>query len=209
METAQFLVMILMAVSLSAAAGLRAFLPLFAISILSLSGHITLASGFDWLSSPESAIVFGLAVLLEILSDKVPGLDNALDAVGLVVKPLAAALLSSALIVGMDPLLSVVLGLIIGGSVASVIHIGKAKLRLGSTMFTGGAGNPALSLAEDGMSVIGTGISILLPVFSGILVLGVVWLLARKLVHRRRPITATLHDASGELIGETDARQLG
>lgn len=202
MEIAQVLVMILMAVSLSAAAGLRAFLPLFAISLLSLSGHLTLAGGFEWLSTPEAAIVFGLSVILEIAADKVPGLDNALDAVGLVVKPLAAALLSSSLIVGVDPLLAVVLGLIIGGSVAGTIHLGKAKLRAFSTITTAGTGNSVLSFTEDAASIIGTIFSIVLPVLSGALVIAVVWWLFRKLFHRRPPGSSDSIDII-EVHGET------
>jgi hypothetical protein len=204
MEIAQVVVMILMAVSLSAAAGLRAFLPLFAISLLSLSGNISLASGFEWLSTPEAAIVFGLAVILEIAADKIPGLDNALDAVGLVVKPMAAALLSSSLIIGMDPLLAVVLGLIIGGTVAGTIHLGKAKLRAFSTITTAGTGNSVLSFTEDAASIIGTIVSIVVPVLSGALVIALVWWLFRKLFHRRSATHADgveIIEVRGETIG--------
>ncbi|MCB1217228.1 MAG: DUF4126 domain-containing protein [bacterium] len=209
MDFPQVLVMILMAVSLSAAAGLRAFLPLFAISLLSNTGHITLASSFQWLSSTEAVIVFGLAVVLEIAADKIPGLDNTLDGIGLVVKPLAAALLSTSLITGMDPLLAMVLGLIIGGSVAGTIHYGKAHLRAGSTMLTAGAGNPVLSLLEDGISIVGTTLGIWLPVLIGAFVLLGMWMLGRRIMRRhRRSVTATVHGPDGELITETDARSL-
>ncbi len=186
MEFAHVLVMILMAVSLSAAAGLRAFLPLFAISLLSITGHIQLAQGFSWLSTSEAAIVFGVAVLLEILADKVPVLDNALDATGLVVKPLAAALLSTSLITGMDPLLAMVLGLIIGGTVAGTVHLGKAQLRAGSTMLTAGTGNPVLSVIEDGISIFGTALAIIAPVLIGALVLACIWWLGRRILRRHR-----------------------
>lgn len=197
MEFADVLVMILMAVSLSAAAGLRAFLPLFAISLLSLTGHITLAQGFDWLSTSEAAIVFGVAVLLEILADKVPVLDNALDATGLVVKPLAAALLSTSLITGMDPLLAMVLGLVIGGTVAGTVHLGKAQLRAGSTIMTAGAGNPVLSVVEDFISVAGTGFAIIAPVVIGVLVLFLLFWLGRRILRRhRREATATVEGAN-------------
>ena len=181
MDFAHVLVMILMAVSLSAAAGLRAFLPLFVISLLSSTGYITLASGFSWLTSTEAVVVFGLAVVLEVAADKIPGLDNALDATGLVVKPLAAALLSSSLITGMDPLLAMVLGLIIGGTVAGTVHFGKAQLRAGSTVLTAGFGNPVISVVEDGISVLGTTLGILLPALVGVLVIGGLFLLGRRI----------------------------
>ena len=202
MEFADVLVMILMAVSLSAAAGLRAFLPLFAISLLSLTGYIQLAQGFSWLSSTEACIVFGAAVLLEILADKVPILDNALDATGLVVKPMAAALLSTSLITGMDPLLSMVLGLIIGGTVAGTIHLGKAQLRTGSTVLTAGAGNPVLSVIEDGISILGTGFAIIAPVVIGIGVLAFIWWLGRRILRRHRRAEESAVD-SAEVAGKS------
>jgi hypothetical protein len=184
---AETISLIFMGVSLSACAGLRAFLPLAAISLMAQAGQITLAPGFEWLGSWQALAVFGLAAILEIMADKYPGVDHVLDAIGLVVKPLAGALLATSLITGMDPLVAATLGIITGGVAAGTLHVAKSKLRLASTALTGGLGNPVLSFVDDGASVLGTVLAFAAPVLSAVLVIGGVAMLWRALLrHRRR-----------------------
>jgi uncharacterized membrane protein len=187
MDMAQTIFIIFMAVSLSACAGIRAFLPPLAVSLLALSGHITLAPGFAWMGRWDVAAIFGLAALLEIVADKYPGVDHAMDAAGLVLKPVMGALLASSLITGMDPLTALCIGIIVGGATAGIVHLGKAKLRLVSTGFTAGLANPVLSTLEDIGAVIWTVLAISLPYITVLaLIVGGV-LLARLLSHRRAP----------------------
>jgi len=176
-----------MAVSLSACAGIRAFLPPLAVSLLALSGHVTLAPGFDWMGRWDVAAVFGLAAMLEIIADKYPGVDHALDAAGLVLKPAMGALLASSIITGMDPLTALCIGIIVGGGTAGIVHVGKAKVRLLSTGFTAGLANPLLSTLEDVGAAIWTVLAISLPYLTVLaLIVGGV-LIARLLSHRRAP----------------------
>lgn len=163
MELAQIISIILIAISLSACAGIRAFLPPLALSLFAMAGHITLAPNFSWLATWEVATIFGIAAVLEIVADKIPGVDNLLDAVGLVVKPLAGALLTTSIITGMDPVLAVALGIIVGGGIAGTVHLGKAQLRLASTGLTGGLANQFVSWFEDGLVVMGLVLGFLLP----------------------------------------------
>lgn len=177
----------LMGLALAASAGLRAFLPPLAVSLLAWGGYITLAPGFEWLARPEVALVFGVAAILEIVGDKYPGIDHFLDAAGLAVRPLAGALVASSLITGMDPLLSLCLGIIIGGGAAGAVSLAKAKLRVLSSGLTAGLGNPVLSLVEDGASLAGTVLGVVLPALTGVLVLcGLGWLVSALLRHGRQ-----------------------
>lgn len=178
---------VLMGVALAACAGLRAFLPPLALSLLALSGHITLAPGFAWLARPEVAAVFGVAAILEILGDKYPGLDHFLDAAGLIVRPLAGALVASSLSTGIDPLLGLVLGIILGAGAAGAVTLAKAKLRLLSSGVTAGLGNPLLSFLEDGASLTGTLLGVIAPLLAGLLALGGLgWLLRMLAQHGRQ-----------------------
>jgi uncharacterized membrane protein len=174
-----------MAISLSAVAGLRAFIPPFAISLLAQAGYITLAPGFEWMGRWEAAAIFGLAEVLEIAADKIPGVDNFLDAAGIIVKPAAGALLASSIITGMDPMISMVLGLCAGAATAGTIHIAKAKLRLLSTGFTGGLGNSFLSWGEDILAVLGTTLGYFAAPLAAVLVVVLLALLWRSLLHLR------------------------
>ena len=45
-------------IGLSAACGFRVFVPLLVMSIANLSGHLTLAHGFDWIGTYPALITF-------------------------------------------------------------------------------------------------------------------------------------------------------
>ena len=179
---------IMMGIGLAAACGLRAFLPIFATGAFSRVGYLELGSTFDWIGSTPALIVFGSAVVVEILSDKFPYVDNALDTAALVVKPLAGALLASAAIVDMDPVLAAVVGLITGGSVTGVVHTAKAGARIVSTATTGGIANPFLSVAEDAGGIALTVLAIVFPLLAMAALLVMSYLTYRVIRRlRRRP----------------------
>ena len=177
--------------SLAATTGLRAFLPLFAAAASARAGMVQLGPSFAWLSSDPALIVFGSAVVFEILADKVPVLDHALDAGGVFVKPAAATLLTASMFTSMDPVMASVLGLVAGGATAGGVHLVKAKTRVASTAFTAGIANPVLSLAEDVIAVIGVALAMVIPVFVAVAVIAFLmiatWLLIRRF---QRPIPA-------------------
>jgi uncharacterized membrane protein len=193
MDAGQFIFVILMAVSLSACAGIRAFIAPLALSLFAMTGHITLSPQFSWLASWEAAAIFGLAVVIEIVADKYPGVDHVLDAAAVVIKPAMGALMASSLLTGVDPLLALCIGIIVGGTTAGVVHVGHAKLRLLSTAFTGGLGNPILSFIEDGVAVVWAALMPWIYIVTGILaILLIVWLVCRVLPHSRRAPSAEL-----------------
>lgn len=139
-----------MGLSLAACAGLRAFLPLFAVGLAGRMDWIPLISHFEWLESTPSLIVFGVAVVAELLADKVPWFDNLLDIFQTFVKPIAGVMAVAAVLHELTPLQGAVLALVLGGGVAGAVHLGKAKVRLLSTVSTGGLANPAVSVVEEG-----------------------------------------------------------
>jgi uncharacterized membrane protein len=191
MDTGQWVFIILMAVSLSACAGLRAFIPPLIVSILAMSGYVTLAPQFQWLGRWEVALLFGLAAVLEIIADKYPGVDHALDMAGLVIKPAVGTVIAAGLFTQLDPLVALSLGLILGGGSAGLVHLGKAKLRLLSTSFTAGFANPIVSLGEDICALIWGALAAFAPYLAALLLLlgGIVAF--RWLRHRpRRPAVA-------------------
>jgi hypothetical protein len=66
---------------LAAACGFRVFVPLFAISLGALTGHIPLSPGFAWIGTIPAAIAFGTATLLEIAAYYIPWFDHLLDTI--------------------------------------------------------------------------------------------------------------------------------
>ncbi len=153
-----------MGVGLAACAGLRAFLPLFLVGVAGRVTSIQLSGPFEWLSSWPALTVFGVAVVAEILADKIPVVDHVLDVVGGVVKPVAGALVAASVQEHLAPLQLVVAGIVLGGGAAGVVHLAKAKLRLFSSVTTAGLGNPLISIGEDVASFFGSLLALVLPI---------------------------------------------
>jgi len=152
-----------MGIGLAASAGLRAFLPLLVISIAGKVGWVPLADRFEWLATWPAVIVFGVAVVMELLSDKIPLIDNLLDTLQVWIKPVVGALLAVAVLTELEPMPATVLGIMAGASSAGIVHIVKAKARLLSSALTAGIGNPILSLIEDIVALIGSILSVIVP----------------------------------------------
>ena len=164
MEATTLVTGLCMGLALAATCGLRAFLPLFVVSLLSHLGHIELSDGFEWMSSTSAVAGLGAAVLLELLADKIPVVDHVLDTVAVVVKPLAAMVAAASVMTELDPMLSTVVGLVLGGTMAQGVHLVKAKLRLLSSALTATVANPFVSIIEDILALMATILAFLLPV---------------------------------------------
>jgi hypothetical protein len=183
-----------MGFSLAACAGLRAFLPLFVVGLAGRLDWIPLTSHFEWLEATPSLIVFGSAVVLELLADKIPWLDHVLDLAQTFVKPIAGVVATGAVLHELTPLQGAVLALVLGGGVAGAVHLGKANLRLLSTVTTGGLANPVVSVAEEGGAWSLAFAAILAPLIAATVLLvsliALVWFL-RQRRGRLRTLRAT------------------
>jgi hypothetical protein len=182
MELAQ---QVLMGLGLAACCGLRAFLPLLALGLAGRLQWIQLGAAYDWLGGTPALTVFGVAVVAELLADKVPIVDHAFDTAATLIKPVAGCLVVAPLVADWTPLSTGVLLMLAGGSLAGIVHLAKAQLRLLSTAFTGGFGNPALSTIEDAGAAAGSVLVILLPIAAAMLVFALVLALLGVVLWRR------------------------
>ncbi|MEO8477420.1 MAG: DUF4126 domain-containing protein [Actinomycetota bacterium] len=140
-----------MALGLSTAAGLNAYVPLLAVGLLSrFTDLIALPGPWDHLGDPLVLAAIGVVGLADFVGDKVPVVDHVLHLIGLAVAPIVGGILAmaAAKVVDVDPGLMVALGVV----VALATHAGRTAARPVSTVTTAGAGNPFLSLGEDGVS---------------------------------------------------------
>lgn len=185
-EVALFVTQLAMGFALAATVGLRAFLPLFVAGVLARYGYVSLGDSFAWMHSTPALMIFGSAVVFEILGDKVPMIDHAMDAAGVFVKPVAGTLVAAALFTDVDPVMATVLGLIGGGAIAGTVHAVKGSARIFSSGTTAGAGNPILSFIEDGLATFGIVVAILVPVLAALIVLGLLVFGVRAFRRRRR-----------------------
>ena len=161
-----------MGIGLAACAGLRAFLPLLVVGLAGRLELVPLSESFDWLAEWPALIVFSVAVVTELVGDKFPLVDHALDALQIVIKPTAGAFVMATVVSDWSPLYLTVVWVALGGGLAGLVHLGKAKLRLLSTGVTAGLGNPVLSLGEDAGALVGSVGAVTLPfIVAGMIVL--------------------------------------
>ena len=172
---------IFLGIGLSAACGFRVFVPMLFMSVASLSGHLALAPGFQWLATYPAILTFAVATVLEIGGYYVPFLDHLLDTLATPAAIVAGTVITAATITNVDPLLKWSLAIIAGGGVAGLIQGSTVLARATSTATTGGFGNPLFATIEFGGSVVTAFMAFMLPWFTAALVVVLVVFFGRKL----------------------------
>lgn len=178
-------VAVLAGIALAAAAGLRAFLPLLAVSVGARLGLIDLSERFDFLGSDTALVALAVAAVLELAADKIPLVDHGLDIAATFVRPVAGFLAALAVMGDLPGPLAVVLALF-AAIVTLGTHLGKAQTRVAATTTTGGTANPAVSVAEDGVSAGISALAVVAPLVAAVLVFGLLFFLWRLLRRFRR-----------------------
>jgi hypothetical protein len=159
--------------------------PLLVASAASLTGHLELADGFEWIGTTPALVGFAAAAALEIGAYLIPLLDNLLDALAAPAAWVAGTILTASSIVDMSDWLRWSLAIVAGGGIAGTVQLFTTATRLTSTATTGGLANPAVATAEAGGA---TGVSLLAvatPILGALLALLLVFLAARTLARRR------------------------
>ncbi len=146
----QMLLSLLVGVGLAAACGFRVFIPLLVMSAAAQSGHLALASGFEWIGTKPALIAFAAATVLEVLGYFIPFVDHVLDVAAAPAAAVAGIVVMASSLFGMSPFLRWSLAIVAGGGIAALVHFGTGAVRLASTATTGGLGNPAVASAELG-----------------------------------------------------------
>jgi hypothetical protein len=182
------LMSLLSAFGLSTAAGLNAYLPLLVVGLLSrYTNLIQLGEPFNLLSHPLVLLVIAVLALLDFVGDKIPAVDHALHAAGMIIAPVAGAILfmaSNSEAGAVSPLLAAICGVLLAGGA----HSARATARPLATLGTGGIANPVISFFEDVIALVLSVVAILLPVLAFVLVVifAVLMVMLYRRLRRRR-----------------------
>lgn len=173
------------AFGLSASTGLNAYLPLLVVSLLGrFTNLITLSQPWDTLESWWVIGALGVLSGIEFFADKIPVVNHINDAIQSFVRPAAGAIAfaaSAKVVTDVNPVLALILGLLVSGSVHAVK---SAAVRPMVTATTGGAGNIPVSIAEDVVSTIVSILAIVLPVLMILFLILLVFLTIHLLLRR-------------------------
>jgi hypothetical protein len=182
----------LSAFGLSTAAGLNAYLPLLTVGLLGrYTNLIHLDGPYALLSNPVVLLIIAILALIDFIGDKIPAIDHALHAVGLVIAPIAGAILfmsTNSSPGSVSPVLAAICGIVL----ALGTHSARATARPLATMTTAGVANPVISFFEDATALVLSVLAIVVPVLAFVLVLVfavlMIMLFRRLAARRRRPV---------------------
>jgi len=173
-------------IGLSAACGFRVFVPLLVMSIASLSGHMTLAHGFQWIGTYPALISLSVATSLEIAGYYVPWLDHLLDTLATPASIVAGTIVTASAVGDMSPFLKWTLAVIAGGGAAGLVQGATVMARAVSTATTGGLANPVVSTFELGGAVLTSVLAVVAPVLAVLLLVTIMAVFGRKLLRKFR-----------------------
>lgn len=177
---------IFLGIGLSASAGFRVFLPLFALSLAAYFNVWELNESWQWIGSTTAVITLGIATLVEIIAYYIPVIDNVLDTIAIPLATIAGTAVMVSTVVDLSPVITWALAVIAGGGTAAAVKSSASATRLGSTVSTAGFGNPIVSTVETGTSIIMSVVSIFLPILAIVLVLFIFYMVY-KVYKKIRP----------------------
>ena len=187
---------------LSAACGLRVFLPLFVAAIAVRAEFLDVGPQFEWLGTNAAIVIFGTATVIEVVGFLVPWVDHVLDLLAAPLAAIAGAVLMCSQLgtltvaggEGAEPLLHPAfawsLGIIAGATTASGVEAASIAGRVSSSVLTIGWLNPIYGMIETVLAFAMSLLALIVPIIAGIIVLLFLPLLLvavwRILVWRRR-----------------------
>jgi len=188
------------ALGLSGAAGIRATLPVFLVTLLHQldAKEYPIWDQLPWLAQSEVCMLFGLLLIIEMLIDSIPALDHVGHAILLPAYPILGGL------VAISPdycggLITRVPLAIFGGLLAGLVHFGKGIARMGSTASSGGFLTPVVSNCETLCAIAVLVFSIFSPTFALVAVAFFIYLAFLGLRWAVTQATADQHPSSEKL----------
>lgn len=181
----ELLLSICVGLGLSAACGFRIFVPLLVTSIAAHSGHLTLASNFEWIGSTAALTTFSIATALEVGAYYIPWLDNFLDTVATPAAVVAGTMVTASMVTDVSPFLKWTLAVVAGGGVAGAVQATTVLARGLSLTGTGGLANPLIATAELGGSILTAIAAVIAPFLAIGLILLLSGIAGYKLLRRR------------------------
>jgi Domain of unknown function (DUF4126) len=166
------LIELMLAISLSAAAGFRVFVPLLALSAASVLGHVDLPANFDWIENPQALGLFAIACVLEIIGYSIPWMDHLLDILATPAAIITGTVVAASVAPEMDPLAKWTLALAAGGGTAGLTKGLMNILRATSTAVSGGLTNPVFSALELLIAAVLSALAITVPAIAAAVVVG-------------------------------------
>lgn len=139
---------IVLGVSLAAATGFRIFVPLLVLGLSARAGYVPVGDSFAWVATTPALLMLAIAALAEIVAYYIPVIDNLLDSIAVPTAVIAGICASAAVMTDLPPMLKWTLAIIAGGGAAGLTQTMTTLVRGTSTVTTAGIGNPVVATLE-------------------------------------------------------------
>ena len=170
-------------VGLSAASGMRLFIPPLVLSTAALYFGMPLPDSLHWLATPTAFYIFLTATVVEIGAYYIPWLDNLLDSIAAPAAVVAGTLITSPFLGDIDPFWRWTLALLAGGTAAGTVQTLTTTARLSSLAATAGLANPIVATLENLFALAITVTTVVFPVitivFLLVALLAAVWVVRK------------------------------
>ncbi|MGY6554353.1 MAG: DUF4126 domain-containing protein [Wenzhouxiangella sp.] len=158
-------------IALSAASGLRVFIPILALGLAGRFELLPIGEQFAWMTSDLVLLIVGLAALLEVGSYYVPLVDNLLDLVATPAAMAGGTVILASLLPEMGPAAQWGTAAVLGGGSAGIVQGSTVLARGMSTASTGGLGNSMVATGETGGSLLAVVLALVVPILFGVFVI--------------------------------------
>jgi uncharacterized protein DUF4126 len=185
-------------IAISFAAGLNVYATVATLGLLAHTGAFPLPPALQPLSSWYVIAVAGILFLVELFADKIPVFDLLWNALHTFVRVPVAALLAY----GATAQLSSgwqLFATLLGGVIALAAHSGKTAVRAAVTPYPEPFSNVTLSLGEDVLAVLLTGLATRHPYWAAMIALVLVLVVVLLIHWVVRAVRHMLHRARKEL----------
>jgi hypothetical protein len=186
---------ILTAFGLSSSAGLNAYLPLLIVALLARYTHlIQLREPWNALTSGWTIAVLVVLLIVETVADKVPAVNHINDVIQTLIRPAAGAILfaaSSNVIGDIHPVLAIICGILVAGSVHAVKSVAiRPAVTAVTAAPTGGLAtipaNIVVSTLEDIVAIVTSLVAVLVPLILAVALLVAIVAIAWWLSNQQR-----------------------
>ena len=184
----QFLISIAAGICLSAACGLKIFVPPLAMGLASKTGLLTLPTQTEWLGTWPAITVLTFALLFEFIAFCIPVFGNFLDLIATPLAIVTGTLLMKSQIVELSPVVSWTLAIAGGGTASGIVQFVTAMIRAGTSAFTAGTSNIFFAIFELFTAVFIAILTLLAPLLCLAIVLILVLGLIRTLLNRGKKL---------------------
>jgi hypothetical protein len=182
----QLVASIVIGICLSAACGLKVFVPPLVAGLAHKAGVLSLSEHTQWLGTWPAISALAIAVVCEFVGFCIPVFGNLLDIIATPASVVAGAFLMSSQVETSSPLVNWSLAIAGGGVTSGLVATIMAAIRSGASIVSAGISNFFVALFELASAAIITVLTLFAPLICLALVILLVLVLLRAVMHFRK-----------------------